>query len=318
MTNMAGETYAFSRLEGAFGRTKNLLWPLDWGVWLRLAVIALFVGSGISMPNTFQYQFDGSDIAAGSISGIPDVSGVALATVMLGIIAAVLAIGILWMFIGATMRFVFVDMLSTGDIHIRRFFGKRIGKGVRLFLFEIALIVVILLAVVAFGFMLTGYAGATTLFALIALIPLVLVVAILFGLILLLTTDFVVPIMVSRDCGVIEGWRQLIGAITSHLWQIVVYVITRFVLGLVATIAQTLLVIIAMVVIAIPFALIGIVLLAVLQVPNLTLLLALAIPYLIIAIPVALLIAVPFITFFRYYALLVLEGLRPEYRLLPE
>ncbi|NLZ29958.1 MAG: hypothetical protein GX885_04330 [Methanomicrobiales archaeon] len=315
---MAGEMYAFSRLEGAFGRTKNLLWPLDWGVWLRLAVIALFVGSGISMPNTFQYQFDESDLAAGSISGIPDISGVALATVMLGIIAAVLAIGILWMFIGATMRFVFVDMLSTGDIHIRRFFGKRIGKGVRLFLFEIALIVIMLLAVVAFGFMLTGYAGATTLFALIALIPLVLVVAILFGLILLLTTDFVVPIMVSRDCGIIEGWRQLIGAITSHLWQTIVYVITRFVLGLVATIAQTLLVIIAMVVIAIPFALIGIVLLAVLQVPNLTLLLALAIPYLIIAIPVALLIAVPFITFFRYYALLVLEGLRPEYRLLPE
>jgi len=27
---------------------------------------------------------------------------------------------------------------------------------------------------------------------------------------------------------------------------------------------------------------------------------------------------VPFITFFRYYALLVLEGLLPEYRLLPE
>ena len=33
---------------------------------------------------------------------------------------------------------------------------------------------------------------------------------------------------------------------------------------------------------------------------------------------VALLIAVPFITFFRYYGLLVLAGLAPEYRLLPE
>ncbi|NLA30398.1 MAG: hypothetical protein GX880_01075, partial [Methanomicrobiales archaeon] len=122
----------------------------------------------------------------------------------------------------------------------------------------------------------------------------------------------------SEDCGVIEGWRQLIGVISSQLWQTVVYVITRFVLGLVAAIAQAILVIIALLVIAIPFVLIGIVFLATLQGGDRILLLALGVPYLIIAIPVALLIAVPFITFFRYYALLVLEGLRPEYQLLPE
>ncbi|KUK61352.1 MAG: hypothetical protein XD82_1154, partial [Methanoculleus marisnigri] len=72
------------------------------------------------------------------------------------------------------------------------------------------------------------------------------------------------------------------------------------------------LVILALVVIAIPFILIGIVLLAAVQ-ANYVLLLVL-----LIAIPVALLIAVPFVTFFRYYGLLVLEGLAPEYRLLPE
>jgi len=42
---MAEETYAFSRLEGAFHRTKSLLWPVRWGVWLRLAVVALFLGA---------------------------------------------------------------------------------------------------------------------------------------------------------------------------------------------------------------------------------------------------------------------------------
>ena len=114
------------------------------------------------------------------------------------------------------------------------------------------------------------------------------------------------------------GWRRLIGIISSQLCQTIVYVITRFVLGLVAAIAQMILVIIALLVIAIPFVLIGIVFLAILQGRNLILLLALGVPYLIIAIPVTLLIAVPFVTFFRYYTLLVLEGLRPEYRLLPE
>ncbi|NLM29853.1 MAG: hypothetical protein GX216_05420 [Methanomicrobiales archaeon] len=313
---MAEEMYAFSRIEGAVHRTKALLWPFEWGVWLRLVIIALFVSGGISIPNTFQYRFDGSDFATGAIGFTP--AGVA--TIMLVILAVVLVVALIWAFIGATMRFVFVDMLSTGDIHIRRFFRERLGKGVRLFIFEIVLTAAMLIAMVASALLLFGFWGTHTAtpLLLIALIPLILVAAILFGLVFLLTTDFVVPIMVSEDCGVIAGWRRLIGVISSQLWQTIVYVITRFVLGLVAAIAQMILVIIALLVIAIPFVLIGIVFLAILQGRNLILLLALGVPYLIIAIPVTLLIAVPFVTFFRYYTLLVLEGLRPEYRLLPE
>jgi len=313
---MADEMYAFSRLEGAIHRTKSLLWPFKWDVWLRLAIIALFVGGGISMPNLFQYQFDGSDFAAGTIGSTPTV----VATVVLVILAVVLVLALIWAFIGATMRFVFVDMLSTGNIRIRRFFRDRFGKGVRLFVFEIALTAAMFIAMIVSAFLVFGFWGtnAAAPLLLLLLIPLALIAAILFGLILLLTTDFVVPIMVSEDCGVIEGWRQLIGVISSQLWQTVVYVITRFVLGLVAAIAQAILVIIALLVIAIPFVLIGIVFLAALQGGDRILLLALGVPYLIIVIPVALLIAVPFVTFFRYYALLVLEGLRPEYRLLPE
>ncbi|NLA39070.1 MAG: hypothetical protein GX882_06770 [Methanomicrobiales archaeon] len=312
---MAEDMYAFSRLDDAFNRTKNLLWPFKWGVWLRLAVIALFVGGGISMPNLFQYQFDGSDFAAGTIGS----SAASVATIILVILAVAIVVGLIWAFIGAAMQFVFVDMLSTGDIHIRRFFRGRLGKGVRLLLFEIFLAAIMILAVAALAFVLFGFwrTDAVAPLLLIALIPLILVAAILLGLVLLLTTDFVVPIMVSEDCGIIAGWRRLTGVISSQFWQTIVYIITRFVLGLVAAIAQAILVIIALLVIAIPFALIGIVFLGVLQ-EKIVLLLALGVPYLIIAIPVVLLIAVPFVTFFRYYALLVLEGLRPEYRLLPE
>ncbi|MDD4253185.1 MAG: hypothetical protein PHT74_08600, partial [Methanoculleus horonobensis] len=148
-------------------------------------------------------------------------------------------------------------------------------------------------------------------------IPFILIAALLFGIVFLLTTDFVVPIMIHEDCGVIEGWRRLFGMISENVMQTVVYIVTRLVLGLIAGIVQAILVILAMVIIAIPFILVGIVLLAALQ-ANYVLLLALLVPYLIIAIPVALLIAVPFVTFFRYYGLLVLEGLAPGYRLLPE
>ncbi|WP_243669844.1 hypothetical protein [Methanoculleus chikugoensis] len=67
---MAEDMYAFSRLDGAFQRTKSLLWPIRWGVWLRLALIALFVGGGVSLPNTSGYTFEEGDLPPGR-RGVP-------------------------------------------------------------------------------------------------------------------------------------------------------------------------------------------------------------------------------------------------------
>lgn len=317
MTDMAEEMYAFSRLDGAFERTKSLLWPIRWGVWLRLALIALFVGGGASFPNISQYSFGEGDLPPGVVESLPEIAPLIIAFIVIALVIA-----LLWMLIGAAMQFVFVDMLRTGDIHIRRFFGDRFGKGVRLFLFQVVLTLILVLAMMALIFMLFGLSGVgprvgVSLLVLV-LIPVILILALLFGIVFLLTTDFVVPIMIHEDCGVIEGWRRLIRVISAQFWQTVVYVVTRLVLGLIAAIVQAIVVILALVIIAIPFILIGIVLLAAIQAGNFALLLALLIPYLVIAIPVALLIAVPFVTFFRYYGLLVLAGLAPEYRLLPE
>lgn len=314
MRDMAEDMYAFNRLDGAFQRTKSLLWPIRRGTWLRLALVALFVGGGISFPNTSGYNFGEGDIPPGAMESLPDI--IPLIGVL---ILIVLAIALVWGIISAVMQFVFVDMLQTGDIHIRPFFGERLGKGVRLFLFQIGLTLILIFALMALILMLFGLGGSGTggVALFLVLIPVILVATLLFGIVILLTTDFVVPIMIHEDCGVIEGWQKLIGMVSANIWQTIVYIITRLVLGLIAGIVQAVLVILAMVIIAIPFVIIGIVLLAALK-ANLVLLLVLIIPYLIIAIPVALLIAVPFVTFFRYYALLVLEGLAPGYHLLPE
>lgn len=315
---MAEDMYAFNRLDGAFQRTKSLLWPIRWGVWLRLALIALFVGGGVSFPNTSGYNFNEGDLPPGVMESLPGI-----ATIVVALILIVLAIALVWWIVGTVMQFVFVDMLRTGDIHIRPFFGERLGKGLRLFLFQAGLTLILVFAMIAFILMLVGLGGSSGGGAgvgvafILLFIPFVLVTALLFGIIFLLTHDFVVPIMIHEDCGVIEGWRRLFRIISENVWQTVVYIVTRFVLGLVAGIVQAVLVILALLIIAIPFVLIGIVLLAAVA-ANYVLLLALLVPYLIIAVPVALLIAVPFVTFFRYYGLLVLEGLAPGYHLLPE
>ncbi|MDV4343526.1 hypothetical protein HL657_10180 [Methanoculleus sp. YWC-01] len=312
---MAEDMYAFSRLDGAFQRTKSLLWPIQWGIWLRLALIALFVGGGVSFPNTSGYTFGEGDLPPGFAESLPEIAPLIVAAFV-----AVLAIALIWWIIGTVLQFVFVDMLRTGDIHIRPFFGERLGKGVRLFLFQVVLTLILVLAMMAFIFMLVGIGGSGVGVAafILVFIPFILIAALLFGIIFFLTTDFVVPIMIHEDCGVIEGWRRLFGVISGQFWQTIIYIVTRLILGLIAAIVQAVIVILALLIIAIPFVLIGIVLLAAIQAGNFTLLLALLIPYLIIAIPVVLLIAVPFVTFFRYYGLLVLEGLAPECRLLPE
>lgn len=315
MRSMADETYAFSRLDGAFKRTKSLLWPFRWGIWLRLALIALFIG-GVSLPGTSDYNFGEGDLPPGiegSLPGILPLVGV--------IILAALALVLIWMIVGAVMQFVFVDMLRTGDVHIRPFFGERLGKGLRLFLFEAGFAILLVLGVAALAVLLFVFSGMGRVpgapLLLLVFIPAILVLSLIFGIIFLLTTDFVVPIMIREDCGVIEGWRRLIGVISTNVWQTLLYIILRLVLAFIAGIVQIVLIVLAMMVIAIPFILIGFVFLAA-PMANILLLLALLIPYLVIAIPVTLLIMVPFVTFFRYYGLLVLEGLAPEYRLLPE
>ncbi len=71
-------------------------------------------------------------------------------------------------------------------------------------------------------------------------------------------------------------------------------------------------------IIALPFVGVGLLLSALTGVPGYTLLLILLIPFLLIAIPVALLLLrVPFEAFLRYYSLLVLGRIAPEYALVP-
>ncbi|CVK33675.1 hypothetical protein KH990_03280 [Methanoculleus bourgensis] len=306
---MSEETYALSRLDSAFDHAKSLLWPVRWGVWLRLAVVALFVGCGIDSLGNSNLPY-----AAGSL-----VLGSTMSVMASSIAAFVLVIALLWLLAGATMQFVFVDMLVTGDVRIRRSFGERVGKGARLLLLQGALALLPVLTATAFLFALIGAGrGGVPSFPFYVFIPVMLVVALLFRIVLLLTTDFVVPIMICEDCGVIRGWRRLIRMTSADSRQIAIYIVTRLVLGFIVGIVLAVLVILTLVVIAIPFVLIGTMLPGPFQAGNDISIISSLIPYLIIAIPVALLIAVPFITFFRYYALLVLEGLEPEYRLLPE
>ena len=317
---MSDDYYAFSEISGAVDRTKNLLWPFQWGVWLRIALIALFIGGGgFNAPGSSYGDVSNTGLAPGSF---PDL-GMDTLGLILFIVGVVLLLALIWMFIGSVLQFVFVDCLTSGRILLARTFKERSGKGVRLLLFNIGigLIFLLMIAVLFLIFFLPVMTGAPpgnamAIGGVLAFILLLLLLLIPVVLIALFTTDFVVPVMIQDDCGVIAAWRQVIGILVPEWKQTVVYVFMKFVLGIAAAILLFIAILIALIIIGIPFVIIGVVLATVFKVMNVMLLLLL-IPFVVIMIPVVLLIEVPVVTFFRYYSLQVLGKLSEKYALLP-
>ncbi|MDD3621365.1 MAG: hypothetical protein PHQ81_03060 [Methanofollis sp.] len=314
---MSDDFYAFRTIDGAISRTKSLLWPFHAGIWLRLAVIALFVG-GAGGFNPFSYNFGG----ANQIDQTAVPAGLELSdpTILL-IVGAILLIGLLFFYLGSVFQFVFVDCLSSGEVSLSRTFGLRTGKGLRLFLFQVLLILLLIaaMALLVVLFVLPAAAGGrgTLIYGLLVLILVLLLLALLFGVILTLTTDFVVPVMIARDCGVIEGWRKVWGFLVADLKNTLVYLVTRFILGIVVGIILFILVLLVLLIVGLPLA--GIALLAMGLTPTATpvFFIPLLVIGILIALPLLLLVQVPFMTFFRYYALLVLGLFSPEDDLLP-
>ncbi len=320
------EYFAFTELDSAIRRTRDLLWPFRKGIWLRIALIALFIGwggAGFPQPTWSSDNDFPTDAFTGfsASEALPDMAGLIIAIVLL-----IIALALLFMLIGSIFQFVFVDCLRTGNVKIREYFSPRAGMGIRLFLFQIGIAVLFLvllaaliipLIILAGG--LAGPAGGISLvLTLILFFPILIVLAILVGIIQLITIDFVVPIMIQKDCGVIDGWKEFYSIISRQWMQGIIYLVVRFLAALGAGVVMILLTLLALGIIAIPFALIGLFMYLLVQMANFSFLLLLLIPYLIIAIPVVLLISVPFVTFFRTYSLAVLGRLDSGYAILPE
>lgn len=312
--------YALTEIDSAIQRTRDLLWPFRKGVWLRLAVIALFVGFGGWFP---QPTWSSDTEIFGDLAGF---SAPTLPEEMLVILALILMVGLLgllfWL-IQSIIQFVFIDCIATKEISLTRTFGLRAGKGIRLLLFQAGLAILLLLLLgllslpilFAAGILSGPSIGFPIALLLLFMIPFFLLFVLFAALIQLITIDFVAPLMIRRDCGVLEGWRTFIRIQEGQWMQLIVYVLVRVLAALGTGIVILLLSLLVLAVIALPFIAIGLIGMMLLAAGNLVFLLLLA-PYLIIAIPAVLMVSVPFVTFFRTYSLQVLGRLSPDDALL--
>ncbi|MDI6719425.1 MAG: hypothetical protein QMD46_07440 [Methanomicrobiales archaeon] len=311
--------YGVSEIGTAIEHAKRLLWPPQIGIWMRLAVIALFTAGG-SISSPVQYNLSERDIPPGAAEFL-----MPYLPFILLIVAIVIALGLIFWLIRGVMQFVFVDSLTSGRVLILPYAKNRWRKGLRLFGFEAGLSLLLLLVIGALALILlfplfaaTGMPNAALLPALLLLILFFVVLLIPLSLVLMLTVDFAVPIMIRDDVGVLDAWRRLAPLLRREWQQALVYVAAKVLLAIGAGILMFILILLALLVIALPFLVIGLLLVLALSIPFYTILLILLIPFLILAIPAVLLIRVPFETFFRYYSLQVLGRLDARYRLLPD
>jgi len=308
---------AADRLDGAVDATLTFLRPFDAGRWLRLAVIAFFVGGlgGVSAGA----QSGGGDFTGGDLPRILDglVAGVGgrglnlalVAVVVLALLAVVL--GLVFLYVGSVMEFVLVAALERREVSVRAPFAARRWQGTKLFGFRLALFVATALVVAGaagLGFLLQG-SGVRFLLVLFAL-PVVLVAVPVALLVNGLTTVFVVPTMYDRRCGVLAGWRATWPRLREQPGETAVYVLFSVVLSVIGatTIATVAGIVGALLVL--PVGVLGLALgvvtegsLAFVVLAPLLLAVGLAVAAL------AAVLRVPVLVFLRYYALLVLADL---------
>jgi len=335
---------ALESVEDAFDATKRLLWPFARGTWFRLAAVMLFVGGAGGFSPTSAFSFtptpgggpsqppaDGGPqpepgMDPGSLT--PEVTPT-LVVFLVALVLFLVGAFLLWQIVSAVMEFVFVESLDAEAVKLREFFRPNLWPGVRLFAFRTvaSLLLVggfvgalLLVGILVGGWPVTQWSD-TTAFAVILLgIPLGIVVFVALGLVLGLTTTFVVPVMFAEDRGVISAWRRFLGTVTDNWQEYLVYLVVNWVLGIAIGFVTLVLTVLVAIVVGIPALVITVPTVLAIGVTPIagTVLLVVWLLAGVLFFVAMLVIAVPFQTFRRYYALLVLGDVDSALDVVPE
>ncbi|WP_418286262.1 DUF7544 domain-containing protein [Halorubrum sp. DTA46] len=314
--------HAVENVEEAFSVTREFLTPIDVPRWLKLALIVFFVGSGVSFPTA---QFNTSTPPGDASNGdIPFSLPVDVVTLVVVLVGAGLLFGLLFALIGAIMEFVLIESLRTGDVSLRRHWGRRWRQGLRLFGFRIA-IGFPLLVLFAGWFallvvpILTGRDLTIPFTAFLVGIPIVFLISVLYALVSGLTTVFVVPLMIQADSGVLAAWGRLWESIKTAWKQYLAYVVIAFLLTVAAGIIASIAVGIVAIVLLIPVLVVAAITHATVSLSStagIVVLIALALLFGLATLVVWTLAQVPVVTYLRYYALLVLGDIEESFDVL--
>ena len=320
--------HAVDDIGDAIDATKSFLLPFAARTWVKLAVVVFFIGGGGGGFNGLQNagNFGGTDQPTGGAEQ-PVFDGAAPTTVdelvaaispeVLLILGVVLLLALVFGLLSNFMEFVFVESLVSREVHVRRYLRRNVGNALRLFAFRLVVSLVSLLLVVGFlyGVFVTAFGGSfdnVTGAAVFSVLPLAIVffvaLTVFQGLLTGFTNVFVVPMMVTGDRGLLGSWKRLLGSMRRNLKQYLAYLAFSIVLAIGVGIIGSILGIVATLLVAIPFVLLGAVVYLGIGhgMVGLALLAVIAVLFALVLLLVTNLVQVPLQAFLRYYAMLVL------------
>jgi len=230
---------------------QQLFKPLRIGQWTKLAFVGMLAGElGSSGCNRSNFHFP-THPGIPAPPGFPGSLGIdpALLAALIGaVVIAGLAIGIILLYVGSVMRFVLFDSIIAKECRIRWSWNRRLGPGWRYFVWKLLYLFLTVVGVLALVGIPAAFAFAEGWFRQPKehLLPLVvsgvlafLVLAIVSAataVILVLTKDFVIPLMALEDLDAMEGWRRLWPMIKVEKGAYAAYIAMKIVLALVAAI----------------------------------------------------------------------------------
>ncbi|WAI00674.1 DUF7544 domain-containing protein [Methanogenium organophilum] len=321
---MTQDHYAFREIDRAIAKTRSILIPFDAGIWLRLALIALFAGGAAGGVQFSTGTLSPEDLGDGTyLSSLIPQNTDALISALLIIGGILLGVGLIYLFLNGIFQFIFIKALGADNIRIRTYFRESTGPGIRYFAF------LFISSTFFFGLslglaylLLAPLAGTTALGAVFArrvltFAMLMLILLIPYLIILMLTTDFVVPIMNVDQCGILSGWKQCLYLFSREKTEAVLYTVMKLVLSVCVSIILSLVLVIVGIGAGIP--LMGILMAAGgpqnISLTSLALLFAI---YFAVVTFCGLMASVPFVTFLRTYSLYVIGDFDHRYSLLQD
>lgn len=319
--------HAIDDATDAIDATREFLFPFELRRWLKLALVAFFIGGGVNAPSG---QFGGSggpsEPGMGGGADLPASLPADAAIIIAAVAAVAVLLALVFGIIGSIMEFVFIESLRNETVTLGQYWSDRWRQGLGLFGFRVVIGLPVLLLVLGWlavslapffsGVQQPGLSAGLFLVGL----PLLFAVGLVFAVVYSFTTFFVVPLMIQEDSGVLAAWRRLWPSIKREWKQYGAFAVIGFVLSIVVGFIASIAVGLVSIVLLIPFAIVGgIVYVALsLSTAGAVVLGLLAVVFVLALLVVWALVQVPVVTYLRYYALLVLGDIESDFDIIPD
>ncbi|WP_281195217.1 hypothetical protein [Halorubrum sp. F4] len=263
---------AVDAVDDAVEATRRFLFPFSFVRWAKLALLVLLMGGGVrtnvSVPFFPNPEFttgpggpggpgggatDGSTgdpfFGPNGLQGDVGFEAVDMSLVI-ALVAVVVAVAIAFSIASISLRLVFYDALRTNEVRLWRPFVGRLRQALGLFVFSTLISLLMALPVVvavltevdvgwgpadALGSVVAG--SPTWVIGVLVVLAVLLAVAVLF--VLRFTYEFVVPVMVLRDEGVLAGWRRFRPTLRESWVEFLLYLVVHFFLGVGISVAES-------------------------------------------------------------------------------